>query len=111
MQGFLQRSAILGVFLCLILSSAAQSQTDSAKAFKTNCVLCHSANGSGDSAAGKALKAKDLRSEEVQKQADAALVEVITKGKGKMPAFSTKLQPEDIKKMVAYVRELAKTKK
>jgi len=110
MQGILRRYAILGFSLCLLLSSAAQSQTDSAKAFKANCALCHSANGSGDSPAGKALKAKDLRSEEVQKQPDGALKTVISNGKGKMPAFAAKLQPDDITKMVAYVRGLAKAK-
>ena len=66
------------------------------QAFKTNCALCHSADGSGDSATGKALHAKDLRSDEVQKQSDAALNEVITKGRGKMPAFGAKIKPDDI---------------
>jgi mono/diheme cytochrome c family protein len=96
--------------LGLILPVVVQAQDDAAKIFKTNCVLCHSANGSGDTTAGKALKAKDLRSSEVQKETSAALIEVISKGKEKMPAFADKLQPEDIKKLVAYVRELAKKK-
>ena len=104
------RYAILGVSLCLAISVVAEGQDESAKAFKANCVLCHSANGSGDSATGKALKAKDLRSEEVQTQTDDALAATISKGKGKMPAFSAKLKGDDIAKMVAYVRELARKK-
>ena len=93
---------------CLALPSAMQAQSDPAKIFKTNCVLCHSANGSGDNATGKAFHAKDLRSAEVQKQTDEELAEVITKGKGKMPAFGAKIKPDDVKKLVAYLRALPK---
>jgi len=93
---------------CLALPSAMQAQSDPAKIFKTNCVLCHSANGSGDNATGKAFHAKDLRSAEVQKQTDEELAEVITKGKGKMPACGAKIKPDDVKKLVAYLRALPK---
>jgi mono/diheme cytochrome c family protein len=110
MPAIVSRLILAGLALGLILPGPAQAQDDAAKVFKTNCVLCHSANGSGDSTAGKALKAKDLRSPEVRKQSDAALIEVISKGKEKMPAFADKIQPEDIKKLVAYVRKLGKTK-
>ena len=57
--------------ICLLaLASGAQAQSDGAKVFKANCVLCHGADGSGNTTAGKALQAKDLRSDEVQKQND-----------------------------------------
>jgi mono/diheme cytochrome c family protein len=102
------RYTLAWVLIGLILPAAALAQDDSAKTFKTNCVQCHSANGSGDSVAGKALKAKDLRSPEVQKQTNAELTEIISKGKNKMPAFGEKIKPEDMPKLVAYVRSLAK---
>jgi cytochrome c6 len=97
-----------GILFCLALPSAMQAQSESAKIFKTNCVQCHSANGSGDTTAGKAFHAKDLRSAEVQKQTDEELAEVITKGKGKMPAFGAKIKPDDVTKLVAYLRALPK---
>lgn len=96
------------ILCCVTLPSAMQAQSDPAKIYKTNCVLCHSADGSGDSATGKAFHAKDLRSAEVQKLTDAELAEIITKGKGKMPAFGSKIKPDDVKKLVAYLRELPK---
>lgn len=108
MQVTVSRLTLAGMALSLILPTLAQAQDDAAKVYKTNCVMCHSANGSGDTAPGKALKAKDLRSAEVQKQTDAALTEVITKGKGKMPAFGAKIKPDDVTKLVAYLRALAK---
>ncbi|HLX84042.1 MAG TPA: cytochrome c [Terriglobales bacterium] len=99
-----------GIVCCLALPTATQAQSDPAKFFKANCVLCHSANGSGDSATGKAFHAKDLRSDEVQKQTDAELAEVIAKGRGKMPAFGAKIKADDLTKLVAFLRELPKQK-
>jgi mono/diheme cytochrome c family protein len=87
-----------------------QAQSDAAKTYKANCELCHGADGSGDTGPGKAMHAKDLRSDEVQKQTDAALSEVITKGRGKMPAFGAKIKPDGIEKLVAYIRSLAAKK-
>jgi mono/diheme cytochrome c family protein len=111
MQRTLLRIASAGIWICLailVVPSSLRAQNDAAKVYKANCVLCHSANGSGDSSAGKALKAKDLRSDEVQKKSDAELADFIAKGKGKMPAFGSKLSPDMIKSLVAYIREMAK---
>src|SRR5258708_39666841 len=88
----------------LLLPIPTQAQSDPAKFFKTNCTLCHSADGSGDSPTGKAMHAKDLRSDEVQKQNDAALSEVIAKGRGKMPAFGAKIKPDEMPKLIAFIR-------
>jgi mono/diheme cytochrome c family protein len=98
------------ILCCLALSSVVQAQSDPAKIFKTNCTLCHGADGSGDNPTGKAFHAKDLRSAEVQKQTDAELAEVITKGRGKMPAFGAKIKPDDVTKLVAYLRALPNQK-
>ncbi|MFI5070389.1 MAG: c-type cytochrome [Terriglobales bacterium] len=95
------------ILFSLAFSIPMHAQPDAAAIFKTNCVLCHSADGSGNSSTGKALHAKDLRSDEVQKQSDAELSEAITKGKGKMPAFGAKIHP-DVTKLVAYIRGLKK---
>jgi cytochrome c6 len=93
--------------LCCLAMARAQVQSDAARVFKANCTLCHSDDGSGSSPTGKAMKAKDLRSDEVQHQSDAALSEVITKGKGKMPPFGTKIKPDGVTNLVAYIRSLA----
>jgi cytochrome c6 len=98
---------LLGLAIVAV-PSRLMAQSDGAKLFKTSCVLCHSVDGSGNSATGKALKAKDLRSDEVQGKSDADLEDVITKGKGKMPAFGAKLSPDQVKALVAYIRQLPK---
>jgi mono/diheme cytochrome c family protein len=96
---------------CLAILSApdaARAQDDAAKVYKARCELCHAADGSGNSPIGKSLKAKDLRSDEVQKMSDGELADAIAKGKGKMPAFGSKLSPDAIKSLVAYIRQMAK---
>ena len=95
-------------FVTLTLAGSVRAQNDAEKIYKTNCVLCHAADGSGTSPSGKAMKAKDLRSAEVQGKTDAELEDFITKGQGKMPAFGKKLSPETIKSLVAYIRALPK---
>ena len=91
-----------------VLSLPSALRADGAKAYGANCTMCHAADGSGSSPAGKALGAKDLGSAEVQGKSDQQLSDVISNGEGKMPAFGKKLQPDDIKQLVAYVRTLKK---
>ena len=78
--------------------------------YKTHCVLCHAPDGSGSTPTGKALKAQDLRSDVVQKKSDTELTAAITNGKGKMSAFGKKLKPDDIAKLVVFIRALPKNK-
>ncbi len=78
--------------------------------FKTKCATCHSVDGSGGTPMGKKMQVRDLRSAEVQKQTDAQLQTIISKGKGKMPGFEKSLGADQVKQLVAHVRELAKKK-
>jgi len=51
---------------------------------------------------------RDLGSADIQKQSDEDLQEIITKGKGKMPAYGKSLKPEQIKDLVTYIRGFGK---
>lgn len=111
MQKILLRIAISAVLIglaSLAFPSPAAGQTDAAKVFKANCALCHGATGAADTPTGKALKAKDLKSAEIVSKSDAELVEVIAKGRGKMPAFGSKFSADVINSLVAYIRQLQK---
>jgi mono/diheme cytochrome c family protein len=77
---------------------------------KAKCAMCHSADGSASTPAGKQFKARDLRSPEVQKQSDAELAALIRDGKGKMPSFGSALKAEEIQDLVAFIRKLATQK-
>jgi cytochrome c6 len=104
----LASAAIVICSTTLALPSSLRAQNDAEKRYKTNCVLCHAPDGSGNTSSGKALKAQDLRSEVVQKKSDAELTASITNGKGKMPAFGKKLKRNDIAQLVTYIRALPK---
>jgi len=71
--------------------------------FKSNCVVCHAADGTG-SPTGKALKAPDLHSDAVQKMTAAEMVTQVSDGKNNMPPFKSTLSKDQIAAVVAYVR-------
>jgi cytochrome c6 len=93
---------------CTFLITPAQAQTGGEALYKTKCAACHGADGKGETTVGKANKVRDLGSEDVQKQSDDELAGIIGSGKGKMPAYSKSLKPEQIKDLVAYIRTLKK---
>jgi mono/diheme cytochrome c family protein len=101
---------VVALFLMIAAPQSLFSQSPGESVFKTKCQVCHGPTGSGDTVMGKRLGAKDLKSEEVQKQSDAELANFIKTGKGKMVGFGTKLSADDIKSLVAYIRELGKKK-
>lgn len=79
-------------------------------AFKSNCVVCHGADGTG-TPTGKALKAPDLHSDAVQKMTDAQIVEQITNGKNNMPPFKNTLSKDQMAALAAYVHSAFGKKK
>jgi cytochrome c6 len=94
--------------LAIMLVFGASTRADGAADFKAKCAMCHGADGSGNTATGKALKVRDLASPDVQSQTDAQITDIVTNGKNKMPAYKGKLTDDQIKGLVAYVRGLAK---
>ena len=106
----------VGVALLLAFTFAianpAKAQTGSAangqKIFQEKCEKCHGKDGSGNTSFGKALRAADLRSTDVQKKTDADFYTQIDKGKKNMPPFGASLDKTQINDVIAYVRELGK---
>lgn len=94
--------------MMLLLVSPAKSQETGESLFKAKCAMCHGPDGAGKTMMGEKLKIPDLHSEAVQKKSDDDLVQIVTKGKDKMPAYDGKLSKEQIAKLVAYVRDMAK---
>lgn len=111
----LRRSALLLVIIMMALfvlwpggGTTAFYQCEAT--YKAKCAACHAADGSGKTVQGKQLKVRDVRSPEVQKMSDEKMLEVILKGKGKMPAYEQMLGKKMCGEMVTYMRDLAKKK-
>jgi len=94
----------------MLVSMPLMAQSGGEALYAQKCKVCHGPDGSGDTMMGKKLGVKDLRSAEVQKQTDAQINEIITKGKDKMVGFGGKISNDEIKSLVAFVRELGKKK-
>jgi mono/diheme cytochrome c family protein len=88
--------------------SAARAQSEAEKLYKAKCAGCHAADGSANTKAGKNTGAHDFRSPDTEKETDASLIEIVTKGKKKMPKFEEKLKQKEIKELVEYVRGFSK---
>jgi mono/diheme cytochrome c family protein len=101
-------TVVLLAVAVLAVTASAQAQ-DAGALFTAKCSTCHAADGSGSTQMGKTLGAPDLRSDEVQKKADAQLIDSVTNGVGKkMPAYKGKLTDAQIKDLIGYIRGLAK---
>jgi len=107
-----KRLAIVTILVLFVftLATPANASDDAATLYKSKCASCHAADGSGDTPAGKKTGTHAFSSPEVQKMTDAQLTEATTNGKNKMPAYKGKLTDEQIKSLVAYVKELGKKK-
>ena len=100
----------LAPLIALLLAAPilADAGPDAAGLYKKNCALCHAADGSGQTPAGKSTHARDLRSDDVQKMTDKELFTIIADGKGSMPAYKAKFAEADIDALVVFIRELKK---
>jgi cytochrome c6 len=89
----------------LVPCAVAQAPAD---IYKAKCAMCHGADGTANNPAGKATKARDFHDADVIKATDADLTLAITKGRNKMPAYGTQYSADQIKGLVAYIRDMQK---
>ena len=89
--------------LALLAAAGCSGQGGGAKAesglsvFHTRCSRCHGADGRGNAVFNTpTLPISKLTEEE--------MVQVITKGRNKMPSFSLELQPEQIQAVAKYIK-------
>jgi cytochrome c6 len=81
----------------------------SSATYRTKCAMCHGQDGSG-SEVGRSMNIPDLRSPAVQKLPNAQLAQIISDGKGGMPAFKNSLSEDQVHSLVAYIRSLHQKK-
>jgi len=99
--------ALIGI-LALSAGSVALAQGAGADTYKAKCAMCHGADGSGSTPAGKSMKAIPFTSPELVKASNADLIAATKSGKGKMPAYAGKLTDAQVAEVVGYIRTLQK---
>jgi cytochrome c6 len=108
-DGMFRTTPILMAALVLLFAmpTRTRAQEHPDELFKAKYAVCHGANGDGNTAVGKGLKMRDLRSGEVQKRTDSQLATILHCGTGKMPGYEGKLSDGQIAQLVSYMRSLA----
>lgn len=108
MKKFLSGIALAGMLCVAGTAVCAQDKANGEKVYKAKCAGCHGPDGKGETAAGKATKARDICSEDVKSESDAAWTDIIVKGKNKMPSYDKKVTDAELKDVIAYMRSLCK---
>lgn len=91
----------------LFVSSLALSGSDDGKTiYQTNCVVCHLANGKGNTKISKRIS--DLTKGFKWTKTDAERLAQLQKGKAPMPAFGKKLTSSQLKAVLKYVKSFKK---
>jgi len=99
---------MIALALFIIVPNLSWAGDDSAAVYKTKCAACHGVDATGKPAA----KIPSLVSDDAKKASDEDLTDMIANGgknKKAMHAFQAKgLTPDQVKMMVAYIRDLQK---
>ncbi len=94
------RKAIVVVLAAAIAVPAlAQEAKEAAALYRARCAACHGPSGQ-PTATGKKMGAQDLTSTKLTAE---RAKEIITNGDKKMPAYKSKLSPEQIQDLATYV--------
>ena len=107
MKPMLRTLLLLTSIVCLA-GAVGIAQSAGAAIFKTNCAVCHGANGIPNPAMERLLGVLSVTNPEMKKLTPQQMVTTVTNGKGKMPAWKGKLTDAQIKEVVAYLRTLIK---
>jgi mono/diheme cytochrome c family protein len=98
----------LPVFCLAAFISAPVFAQGGADTYKTKCLMCHGADGLGNTTVGKSLKIVSFKDPSVVKSSNAELAAIIKNGKNKMPANKATLSDAQIGALVEYIRTLEK---
>jgi mono/diheme cytochrome c family protein len=105
-----------GIVAVTLAASPVAAQTpaapDGAQLYTRNCASCHGATGAPSAAMLRSMPALPdfSNARTMAALADSTLVNVITNGKGRaMPAYRTRLTPEQVRLIVAHLRTLSRS--
>jgi len=91
----------IAVVLFVLIPSLSWAGEDGAALFKAKCAMCHGPDGAGKGAA------KSLVSDDAKKMSDDDIAKVVNTNP-KHAAVAKALNPDQVKAVVSYIRELQK---
>ena len=100
-------ATVCSLFLLLAATFAQTSEPNPGLAadpvFQKNCAKCH-----GSTATGRHFGGPSLVSAKTTSMAPAALRNIITSGRGRMPKYGTKLTGEEIDALVQQIKAMGR---
>lgn len=102
----MKKYALIMMLVLTAAFTAVASAQSAADTYKSKCAMCHGADGSASTPAGKAMKTIPVTDPQFTKASDAELFAITKNGKGKMPAYGGKLTDVQIKELIAHMRSL-----
>ncbi len=93
------RKVVVAVIAAALATAALAQGEDAAALYKQRCAMCHGASGQ-PTAMGKKMGSGDLAAAHLS-EADAKAI--IANGKGKMPAYGSKLTGAQVDALAKYV--------
>ena len=100
--------AAAALLLATFIAGSVFAQARGADTYKAKCASCHGADGLAATPMGKAMKVLSFKNPAMVKASYAQFFAATKNGKGKMPAFSSKLTDAQIKDVTEYIRTLQK---
>jgi mono/diheme cytochrome c family protein len=104
------KHVLVGAVVMLVVGASAahaQQANPAAQLYTANCAVCHGAAGTPAAGMVRSMGAMpDFAT--VTAPADSVWAHAITAGKGKMPAMGGRLNPAQVRSLVAYLRSLKK---
>lgn len=91
-----------------LFASVGFAQSGGQAVYKAKCQMCHGMEGTPNPGIAKAMGVKPASDPSVKAESAAQMIAITTDGKGKMPAFKSKLTEAQIKDSVDYFRTFAK---
>lgn len=98
---------LLGAGL-LLLPTLALADSNPMANYHSRCAMCHGADGKAETPAGKEMKIPSFSSPEIIKMSDNQILDIITNGRGQMPAYTDRLSFMEILSLKNYVRVMQK---
>ena len=100
--------AMAAGLMCLMVTGSLFAQS-SDELYNKKCAVCHAKDGSGNTAKGKKVHVKDVHDN--MKDSEAAMIKVVTDGKGDdMDSYKSQFTADQIKALVDYYRSLGSQK-
>jgi mono/diheme cytochrome c family protein len=98
---------LMGATLAVLTFTQSLHAQSAEDLYNKKCAVCHAKDGSGNTAKGKKAHVKDVHQN--MKDSEAAMIKVVTDGKGDdMDAYKSEFSAEQIKALVEYYRSLGK---